>query len=271
MNLLNLSEIGIIFLFIVFLIYSYKKKNTKILLATLIYGFLLEQITFYQFNAYSYGNFLLFIFDIPLVVILGWSLIIYSAINISNKLNLPPLETALFASLIAINLDIIMETIATNLGFWVWNIKTQFFGVPYDNFFAWFVSIFSFTYLLNKFYKKGKITKLLIIVISSLLILIILDEIWTLIPITYYKYLWWGLFSLIIIKILTKIKLINKDNQLNLFDFLIPLGYMMFFVVLFLYYNLYESLHNFIYVLVIFVIFELVILMLPFSNKLIRS
>jgi hypothetical protein len=50
-------------------------------------------------------------------------------------------------ALFALNIDLSMDTIAIRLGFWNWaiNLHSQFFGVPYGNFWAWFWVVFSFS------------------------------------------------------------------------------------------------------------------------------
>jgi hypothetical protein len=47
----------------------------------------------------------------------------------------------------AINLDLSMDAIAIRLGMWDWGdgLDYQYFGVPYNNFWAWFWVVFSFS------------------------------------------------------------------------------------------------------------------------------
>ncbi len=120
------------------------------LLAGMAYGVLLEYATILTYEAYSYGRFLIMFRDaVPLCIGVSWGLIIYTAMETSERLGLPwPLRPVLDA-LLALNIDLSMDAIAIRLGFWTWGVEGRWFGVPLANFYAWFVVVGSFSLLLR--------------------------------------------------------------------------------------------------------------------------
>jgi uncharacterized membrane protein len=121
-------------------------------LAGIIFGVLLELASIRQLHAYQYGQFLIMILDVPLCIGVAWSCILYSAMEFSEASSLPYWTRPLLDALLALNLDLALDTVAIRLGFWDWGqgLRFQYFGVPYANFWGWFwvVSSFSFGYRL---------------------------------------------------------------------------------------------------------------------------
>jgi hypothetical protein len=126
--------------------------NLLKLFAGVLFGVLLELATIRQLNAYQYGRFILMVLDVPLCIGVAWSCIIYAVMEFSDGSSLPYFTRPILDGLLALNIDLAMDTIAIRLGFWDWGqgLKFQYFGVPYANFWAWFwvVSSFSFGYRL---------------------------------------------------------------------------------------------------------------------------
>lgn len=117
------------------------------LLAGVLFGLLLELATIQQLNAYKYGCFLVMLGPVPVVVGVAWGTIIYSVRSFSDKTNLPEWARPVLDGLMALNIDLSMDAIAIRLGMWDWGngFDYQYFGVPYNNFWAWFWVVFSFS------------------------------------------------------------------------------------------------------------------------------
>jgi hypothetical protein len=117
------------------------------LVGGVLFGILLEYGTIQELQAYSYGRFLIMLGDVPLPIGVAWGCIVYSARLFSDASNLPAWARPLLDGLLALNIDLSMDTIAIRLGFWNWaiNMNSQFFGVPYANFWAWFWVVASFS------------------------------------------------------------------------------------------------------------------------------
>lgn len=126
--------------------------NLLKLFAGVLFGVLLELATIRQLNAYQYGRFILMVLDVPLCIGVAWSCIIYAVMEFSDGSSLSYFTRPILDGLLALNIDLAMDTIAIRLGFWDWGqgLKFQYFGVPYANFWAWFwvVSSFSLGYRL---------------------------------------------------------------------------------------------------------------------------
>ncbi|VVB71813.1 Carotenoid biosynthesis protein [uncultured archaeon] len=121
------------------------------LLAGVLFGLLLEWATIQQLNAYEYGHFLIMLGPVPVVIGVAWGTIIYSARNFSDSTNLPEWARPVLDGLLALSIDLSMDAIAIRLGMWDWGngFNYQYFGVPYNNFWAWFWVVFSFSFSLS--------------------------------------------------------------------------------------------------------------------------
>ena len=117
------------------------------LAAGAVFGVLLEWATIQQLDAYHYGDFVVMIDNIPLMIGVAWGVIIYSARHFSDSTDLPAWARPILDGLLALNIDLAMDTIAIRLGMWNWGVSLQrgFFGVPYANFWAWFWVVVSFS------------------------------------------------------------------------------------------------------------------------------
>jgi hypothetical protein len=113
-----------------------------------VYGFLLEWLTIKQLHAYQYGHFLLSIDDTPLAIGLAWAVIIYASMGFSSQIRLPEPARPVFDALLALNIDLALDTVAIRLGLWAWigvGLDQQWFGVPWVNFWAWFIVVWSYS------------------------------------------------------------------------------------------------------------------------------
>lgn len=149
-----LFELNIYLQFAICLRHALKHGTPNLLklLAGTAFGVLLEIATIRQLNAYEYGQFTLMVLDVPLCIGVAWSCIIYAVMEFSDGSNLPYFTRPILDGLLALNIDLALDTVAIRLGFWDWGqeLHFQYFGVPYANFWAWFwvVSSFSLGYRL---------------------------------------------------------------------------------------------------------------------------
>jgi len=154
-----LSEFVNIALFLACLWHAVQQGRARVLelLASLVYGVALEWMTIKLVEAYEYGRFLVMIDTAPLAIGLGWAVIIYAAMEFTKSLKMPDHARPFLVGLLALNIDAGMDAVAIRLGFWNWVIPLdhQWFGVPWGNFFAWFVVAASFSGMLYLFRSKG--------------------------------------------------------------------------------------------------------------------
>jgi hypothetical protein len=123
------------------------------LVAGVLFGLLLEWATLRQLHAYRYGRFLLMLGQVPLMVGVGWGVIIYSVRLFSDATSLPEWARPMLDGLLALTIDLAMDAVAIRLGMWDWGRgpQDQYFGVPYANFWAWFWVVFTFSVGLRGF------------------------------------------------------------------------------------------------------------------------
>lgn len=149
----NLNFIGMeiitLISFVLCLRHAWRKGVMAVLylIAGVLFGLLLELATVWQLNAYSYGDFLVMVADIPLTVGVSWGCIIYSTMLFSNATNLPEWARPVLDGLMGLTIDLAMDAIAIRLGMWDWglDLQLQYFGVPFANFWAWFWVVTSFS------------------------------------------------------------------------------------------------------------------------------
>lgn len=117
------------------------------LFASLVFGVSLEWMTIRQLEAYHYGQFLVMFDGAPLCIGLGWAVIIYSGMEFVKQLEMPNFARPFLVGLMALNIDAAMDAVAIRLGFWNWIIPLdlQWYGVPFGNFWSWFIVTTSFS------------------------------------------------------------------------------------------------------------------------------
>jgi hypothetical protein len=135
-----------------------KQKKEKVLeiIFALVFGVFLEWMTIQQLEAYQYGQFFLMLDGAPICIGLGWAVIIYSGMEFVKHLQMPDYARPFLVGLLALNLDLAMDAVAIRLGFWHWviDLNEQWFGVPWGNFWAWFIVVVSYSGFLYWFRYK---------------------------------------------------------------------------------------------------------------------
>ena len=123
---------------------------------TFIYGLMLENtgIVMHFFYEPSFSIYLWFL-PAPLCTMLGWSLVFYIVISVTERFVewVPWLASGLWrrvalATTLALCMDAQLDPLASMSGvFWRWNeiLPHAFFGVPFLNFAAWFGAIAAFS------------------------------------------------------------------------------------------------------------------------------
>ena len=163
-----LFEIGIIFTVVAIFLKERKNKELcETLVLAIIYGLILEILNVHNSETYSYGReFLLQIYDIPLTIGIGWAIIYYVSEKSVESYNLKWWQAPFFMALIALSIDLAIDTIAIRIDLWKWLIPfdQEFFGVPYDNLFGWLAVVWTFAFFINlskQGFQNKKISKII--------------------------------------------------------------------------------------------------------------
>lgn len=160
-------EFSMYLLFVACLAHAVKRSRFDVvyLLGGLAFGLLLEYMEV-LLGSYTYGRFTIMLgkapMDIPLCIGVGWGIIMYSARLFTDRLGLSLLACAALDTLLALNIDLSMDTVAYRLHMWHWNwvgtglnpLTAQWFGIPYGNFIGWQTVVFCYSYFSRIFEKR---------------------------------------------------------------------------------------------------------------------
>jgi uncharacterized membrane protein len=184
-----IMELCMYILFILCLGHALKQgiRHISYLLGGLLFGLILEYVNVTSNMGYTYGKFIIMFghspFDIPLCIGVGWSIIMYTARIFSDSFGLPLWSAAAFDALLAISIDLSMDTVAYRLHMWHWNwsgsglnpLTADWFGVPFGNFFGWLMVVFfysSISRLMERVFghqKKARTLKFALVPLISVL------------------------------------------------------------------------------------------------------
>ena len=175
-------ELLMVILAVLCLLHARSRGRLTEFFTLIVYGLLLEELTILFFGEYEYGDgFLMMIRDVPLGVGLGWAAIIYSAMETSDLLGVPRPMKPLYDTLLALNIDLSMDTIAFRVGFWKWLNGGEWFGVPYGNFLGWICVVFFFSFTtrwLREHPPGHEVVRPAAILAGSIIPLILLLKVW---------------------------------------------------------------------------------------------
>lgn len=160
------SELTACIIFLVVISTFIRKKDYRSagqIISGSVFGITLEFMNVLIFKTYTYSTkFIIQIGDvhnIPICIGLCWGLIIYCCMRVSDKIGMAEWSRPILDGLLALTIDLSMDTIAIRLdgGFWTWiGIPMEplptlngFFGVSYGNFIGWFFVVMIFSYLLR--------------------------------------------------------------------------------------------------------------------------
>jgi putative membrane protein len=126
-----------------------KKRTIILLLLAGLIGFFSEImgiITTFPYGEYSYTSKLgIKIFDVPLVLICSWIIVTNLALDLISFLKIKKIFFPFVFSFITTFYDLLIDPLMSGpLNYWVWKENSGgFYGVPFENFFGWFlVSLF---------------------------------------------------------------------------------------------------------------------------------
>ena len=158
-----LIEVFIMILYFLTLFLIRKERyKVKILSLATIFAIIFENFNIYlsrnDVGGYFYNtNFIFYVFDTPLFVILSWGLIILSAMMITDKLNIKNKYKAFIDAVLVLSIDLSVDAVAIREKLWFWNdyrLTEGFFGVPANNFIGWLLVAFVFCYIFRYLQEK---------------------------------------------------------------------------------------------------------------------
>lgn len=150
--------------------------------AGVVYGVILEQLVIIAFEAYRYNaeDFLLTVFEVPVVIGFGWAAIIYAGFEIARSFDLPTRVIPPFVALFALHIDLAIDAVAIRVPFWEWTPPGVWFGVPLGNFTGWFLValLFPAAWLALSDRIASRVVRAAGTIVAAVLGLIVLLELW---------------------------------------------------------------------------------------------
>ena len=153
----ELLTFGLFFGIVAYLIYIKEYRKILEMLSGVLFGVVLEFANVFLFGNYHYHvDFLVQIgappVNIPIVIGIGWGIILYAVLEITDCFIMPKGFQILLATLLGLSIDLSMDTVAIRLdgGFWIWHniiIDNQItvdgaLGVAWGNYYGWFCVLF---------------------------------------------------------------------------------------------------------------------------------
>lgn len=87
--------------------------------------------------------------EVPLGIVLGWGVIMFAAWHALDRLELSWSTHALSGGLLAVTLDFVSDPVFVDLDVWVWEVPTQYYGIPFVNFVGWFLIVAAYFFSLR--------------------------------------------------------------------------------------------------------------------------
>lgn len=130
------------------------KKIVALFLITSVVSYVFEYIssttsfiTGSRFTHYAPGP---YVGPIPIIVPIGWFIVIYIVIHLTNRvIQSKNIAYRILSDItLALAFDLVADPIGAWLGLWIWETPGPYFGVPLGNFVLWamVVGLISFIY-----------------------------------------------------------------------------------------------------------------------------
>lgn len=156
-------EIIIIILFLAVILNLFREKKEKeilfLLLPWILYDFFLEAMGVHALRFLYSDRFHLLIFGVPLLIPMGFSVIIYFVLSLTNiicswlKRIFQNYTLSLFDAILVFLVALLLDPLAKKLGFWSFPDGGYYFGIPNLNFIGWFLFVFIFSFGYRTFKK----------------------------------------------------------------------------------------------------------------------
>jgi hypothetical protein len=128
-------------------------RQVLILVATSVYGFLLEYLAIREDRNYHYARFpVMLLGTVPLMIAISWGGILYSVMRTSDNLRLKWYLRPIYDGILVLSIDLSLDPVAVGLGYWVWEMPPEvkpWFGVSLSNYFGWYVTAFAYSLVLR--------------------------------------------------------------------------------------------------------------------------
>ena len=162
-----LTPYNLLFTLLICFFYLPRKPFISIFILLFCIGFGVEFLgvkTGLLFGNYSYGSTLgIKWYNVPLIIGVNWFVLAIGARGCANRITQNTFFQVLFAALLMVGLDYLIEPVAMKYDFWDWSQNK----VPLQNYFMWFLISIFMQVLLSKKSKQIPFTLAFVILISQ--------------------------------------------------------------------------------------------------------
>ena len=143
----------LLYIIIIMRSHSYNSKQILMGMIPFIIGWFVEYLGVNHgliFGHYSYGSNLGWkILGVPLIIGVNWSILVYCSASLVRRIFTNVIISSIFASLLMVLLDLIIEQSAPRFDFW------EFKGgiVPMQNYIGWFCTAFGIHLLFQSYFR----------------------------------------------------------------------------------------------------------------------
>jgi putative membrane protein len=167
--MLLLTPYSILLTSVIGFFFDVREKNMPLLswaLVTFLVTLFLEIVgvaTSLVFGAYTYGNTLgLKLLGVPLLIGINWTIIILGIADVVRQKVTNNALAALITASLTVLFDYVMEPVAIAFDYWNWTAGP----IPLQNYIAWFVIAFLFSYLYfrNSLHSACKVPTIIVVI-----------------------------------------------------------------------------------------------------------
>lgn len=138
--ILQIAQAGLIPLACIALIDAWRTRKIPILVFIALDAYLFECLLLWHYHEVAYNSSLISAGGIPLMIMVGWAILLFAHMRFYSAQSI-----WVKAALIAVSMtfiDLVMDAAMVRAGFWIWNQPAGYFGIPYENLFAWLLYSF---------------------------------------------------------------------------------------------------------------------------------
>lgn len=118
-------EISVLLLYFLAIYFAYRIGKLDFLIYGTVFSAVFENLNVLFFSnsiaGYYYSkDFLIYIFHVPLFIILSWGILLLGAHLVSLKLRMSKISRVFFLAFFVALIDFVIEGVSVNMGYWVW-------------------------------------------------------------------------------------------------------------------------------------------------------
>ena len=145
MAIANISTASLVSLLLMVRSQGWRSALFLLALCTVIAGGLeyASTVTGFPFGNYHYTDALgpMLLGKVPILIPIAWFMMLYPALQMGHQLRLGPLQLGLASGLLLMVWDLALDpAMTTGFAAWLWEDGGWYYGIPLQNFMAWFVT-----------------------------------------------------------------------------------------------------------------------------------